>query len=225
VGTPRNKDLDSQVMRFTPTGQLDPTFKTSVFDIIGEGGSANRDFLNAVALQADGRVVLVGSHTHAFANAVNALVRLNPNGSFDTTFGTNGIVTNKIPAGTVGLNLVLIQSDGKILTLGAKAGKSKGSPCGDPLKFWVRLALEGGFDFETPGFQERLGDVFRIFVAACPLAQAGGAQILVGGELVLAHDLLKFGDGGDDRPDRLGLAPVGISATLRHETCLSYKGG
>jgi uncharacterized delta-60 repeat protein len=110
-------------MRFTPTGQLDPTFKTTVFDLIGEGGSGNSDFLNAVALQADGKVVLAGSHSHAFTNASNALVRLKTNGSFDTTFGTNGFVINKLPAGTNGLNLVLIQTDGKILTLGT-AGKN-----------------------------------------------------------------------------------------------------
>jgi uncharacterized delta-60 repeat protein len=118
VGTPRNRDLDTQVMRFTPTGQLDPTFRTTVFDLIGEGGSSNIDFLNAVALQSDGKVVLAGTHTHAFTNAVNALVRLNPNGSFDTTFGKNGLVTNQLPAGTGGLDLVVIQADGKILTLG-----------------------------------------------------------------------------------------------------------
>jgi uncharacterized delta-60 repeat protein len=118
VGTPRNKDLDTQVARFTATGQLDPTFKTTVFDIIGEGGSSNSDFLNAVALQADGKVVLAGTHSHAFTNSVNALVRLNSNGSFDTSFGTNGIVTNKLPSNTDGLNLVLIQTDGKILALG-----------------------------------------------------------------------------------------------------------
>jgi uncharacterized delta-60 repeat protein len=118
VGTPRNKDLDTQVARFTATGQLDPTFKTTVFDIIGEGGSSNSDFLNSVALQADGKVVLAGTHSHAFTNSVNALVRLNSNGSFDTSFGTNGIVTNKLPSNTEGLNLVLIQTDGKILALG-----------------------------------------------------------------------------------------------------------
>jgi uncharacterized delta-60 repeat protein len=119
VGTPRNRDLDTQVVRFTATGQPDPTFKTTVFDIIGEGGSANTDFLNAAALQADGKVVLAGSHSHAFTNASNALVRLNSNGGFDTSFGTNGIVTNKLPASTNGLDLVLIQTDGKILALGS----------------------------------------------------------------------------------------------------------
>jgi uncharacterized delta-60 repeat protein len=118
VGTARNRDLDTQVARFTATGQLDPTFKTTVFDLIGEGGSANTDFLNAVALQSDGKVVLAGTHSHAFTNSSNALARLNTNGSFDASFGTNGTVTNKLPANTNGLDLVLIQTDGKILAFG-----------------------------------------------------------------------------------------------------------
>ena len=88
-----------------------------------------------------------------------------------------------------------------------------------------RCDLQSGFDFEAPGFEERLGDIFRVLVATGPLAKTGGAQVLVGGELVFAYDLLKLGDGGDDWPDWLGLAPVWISATLGHRTCLSYKWG
>jgi len=87
------------------------------------------------------------------------------------------------------------------------------------------VRLQSGFDFEAPGFEERLGDVFGILVAAGPLAQPCGAQILVGSELVFADDLLKLGDGGDNWANGLGLAPVRISATLCHETCLSYKRG
>ena len=93
------------------------------------------------------------------------------------------------------------------------------------LKSWLNLWLERGLDFEAPGFQERLWDVFRVLVAAGPLAQAGGAQVLIGGELVFAHNLLKLGDGWDNRANRLGFAPVWISATLGHTTCLSYKRG
>jgi hypothetical protein len=53
------------------------------------------------------------THSQAFSNVLNVLVRLNSNGSFDSTFGTNGIVINNLPAGTNGFDLVLIQSDGK----------------------------------------------------------------------------------------------------------------
>ena len=76
--------------------------------------------------------------------------------------------------------------------------------------------LEGGLDLEAPGLEESLGDVLGVLVPAGPLAEAGGADVLVGGELVLFHDLLKGGDGGDDGADGLGLAPVGIAAAFCH---------
>src|SRR5712692_3619715 len=83
--------------------------------------------------------------------------------------------------------------------------------------------LQSGFDLEPPSLEQRLGDVFGIFVAPRPLPQPGGAQILIRRELILPHDLLEFGDSGDDRPDGLGLAPVGISASLSHENYASYS--
>jgi hypothetical protein len=47
------------------------------------------------------------------------IFRYLPSGNFDTTFGTNGIVTNSVPAGTGGLEGVVIQpADGKIVTVG-----------------------------------------------------------------------------------------------------------
>src|SRR5580704_12691788 len=101
--------------------------------------------------------------------------------------------------------------------------KAKGS-LWRPLRTSLRLLLQRGFDFEAPGFEERLGNVFRVLVAAGPLAQTRGAQILVRREFVFAHYLLELGDGGDDRADGLGLAPVGISATLRHEQTFPTKG-
>jgi|SRR5579863_412260 len=107
---------------------------------------------------------------------------------------------------------------------------SKGSPDGDPLQVLLikrlpRKRLQGGFDLESPGLKKRLRDVLRVLVAACPLSQTGRPEILVGGELVFAHDLLELGDSGNNGPDRLGLAPVWISASLGHEKCLSYKRG
>src|SRR5271157_6054388 len=77
--------------------------------------------------------------------------------------------------------------------------------------------LQSGFDFKTPSFQQGLGNVLGILVAPRPFPQPRGPQILVWGELILVHNLLEFRDGGRDRADRLGLAPVGVSASLSHE--------
>ncbi len=118
VGTPRNHDFDTHVVRFTAAGGLDSTFNSPTFDFVGEGGSGNEDAPGGAALQANGQIVVVGAHSHDFSNTLNALARLNSDGSFDSTFGDAGIVTNNLPSGTDGLEKVLIQPDGKILAIG-----------------------------------------------------------------------------------------------------------
>src|ERR1700746_4116348 len=80
--------------------------------------------------------------------------------------------------------------------------------------------LEGGLDLETPSFKQRLGNVLGILVSPRPLPQAGRAQVLVGGKLVLAYNLLKLSYGRDYRPNRLGLSPVWISTSLSHDYVL-----
>src|SRR5579863_2527419 len=80
---------------------------------------------------------------------------------------------------------------------------------------WKHL-LQRGFNLESPSFQKRLGNVLRVLVAPSPLPQAGRPQILVGGKLVLAHNLLEFSDRRGDRPDWLRFAPVRISASFGH---------
>src|SRR5439155_5729866 len=76
-------------------GQLDPTFGTGgsviiPFDLNG----GNYDQATSVLIQPDGKL-LVGGQAVAGASGVSQdmeLVRLNPNGSFDTSFGNSGVV-------------------------------------------------------------------------------------------------------------------------------------
>lgn len=89
-------------------GGLDPTF--------GNGGkvttyvSNSNSFANAVAVQPDGKIVVAG---------IPLLVRYNSDGTLDTTFGKNGIVTNS--GVDRGMDLV-IQPDGKIVVVGFSGG-------------------------------------------------------------------------------------------------------
>src|ERR1700704_773292 len=84
--------------------------------------------------------------------------------------------------------------------------------------------LQGGFDFEAPSLKQRLRNVLGVLISARPLAQAGRPQVLIGREFVFPNHLFELGNGRGNRPDRLRLAPVGISTSLCHgEEDLSYK--
>jgi len=73
----------------------------------------------AVALQRNGDIVAVGETARTDTRPSEfALVRYNPNGTVDTTFGNNGFVSTPFGAGVAFANTVLIQIDGKIIALG-----------------------------------------------------------------------------------------------------------
>jgi uncharacterized delta-60 repeat protein len=84
--------------------QLEPTGRGQPFRFTGTGGTAVEDVPNGIAVQANGDIVVVGLHSTP-STTVNALARLTPSGSFDSGFGTGGIVTNSVPADTGGLEL------------------------------------------------------------------------------------------------------------------------
>src|SRR6185503_16076606 len=85
---------DSAIVRFNPDGSLDSSFG-------GTGGVVTRlcdnyDGARAVAIQTDGKIVVVGSNR----NDSFAIVRYNPNGSLDTTFNGSGIVLTPVGGAT-----------------------------------------------------------------------------------------------------------------------------
>ena len=108
-------DSDFVIVRYDPFGILDPTF--------GIGGKVITDFgnfdsANAVAIQADGKIVVAGESCPSDCNF--ALARYDSDGKPDMTFGSGGIVTNDIsgPGGTNSINALAIQLDGRIVAAG-----------------------------------------------------------------------------------------------------------
>ncbi|TMA39245.1 MAG: hypothetical protein E6J79_03985 [Deltaproteobacteria bacterium] len=95
-------------------GDLDPSF--------GTGGqvitpiSSGYDAANALVVQPDGKLVAAG-HAYNAGNTVFALVRYNPDGTLDGTFGSGGKVTTVIGTASRGTALVL-QPDGKLVAAG-----------------------------------------------------------------------------------------------------------
>src|SRR6202011_5509761 len=82
--------------RYTSRGQADNGFGNRGMVVVDIGGSAGVDSGAALALQSDGKIVIAGTGAAA-GQGDFAVVRLNPNGSLDGTFGHGGVVT--IPIG------------------------------------------------------------------------------------------------------------------------------
>ncbi|MFQ5922276.1 MAG: LamG-like jellyroll fold domain-containing protein, partial [Anaerolineales bacterium] len=75
------------------------------------------DHANGVAIQADGKIVVVG-HMNNGTNDDFAVARYNIDGSLDTTFDGDGMVTTDLFASQDRARDVDIQSDGKIIVVG-----------------------------------------------------------------------------------------------------------
>ena len=73
---------------------------------------------SSVVIQPDGKIVVAGGAFPLFTFLGNfEVVRYNPNGSLDTSFGDGGIVTTTFPAGSYAFDVAL-QADGKIIAAG-----------------------------------------------------------------------------------------------------------
>lgn len=106
---------DFVMARYNSNGSLDTTFGVNGFQAKGFGAE---DQAHAMVLQPDGKIILAGSTNNSGTNDF-ALLRCNANGSFDTTFGTNGIVTTPIGGGDDRCTSVALQKDGKIVVAGS----------------------------------------------------------------------------------------------------------
>src|SRR6185437_7247106 len=106
--------------RYTPTGALDTTFGSSGRVITGFGG--DQDWAQAVAVQADGKIVAAGKTGHQCCGGTFdfALARYTAGGTLDTTFGTGGKVTTDFAGSTDNAHALVIQADGKILAGGER---------------------------------------------------------------------------------------------------------
>ena len=117
-------NIDFAVARYNTNGSLDPSFNGTGIVTTGVSPLNTEDSARSVALQSDGKIVVVGSvFTTTDQNGSPfydlAMVRYNANGSLDTTFnGTGKVIKDFGSAGDIGRS-VAIQSDGKILVAGS----------------------------------------------------------------------------------------------------------
>lgn len=151
-GTSQNK-----IIRLNPDGSPDTSFN------IGTGFDAG---LRTIALQSDGKILVGGFFTSYNGTTQNRIIRLNPNGSMDSSFNTGtGINSNFVEQ-------IVVQTDGKILV-----GGDFSSYNGDARNDLVRLNPSGDIDTSFTigtGFGGAISKVYEITLDSY-------GRILVGG--------------------------------------------
>ncbi|PIV17507.1 MAG: hypothetical protein COS42_04430 [Flavobacteriales bacterium CG03_land_8_20_14_0_80_35_15] len=97
-----NGVTENRIIRLNADGTKDATFNT---------GTGFNNWVNAIAPQADGKILVGGQFTSYNGVSENHLIRLNANGTKDTTFNTGTGFDNIV-------NAIAPQADGKILVGG-----------------------------------------------------------------------------------------------------------
>lgn len=105
------------VTRLNSDGSVDTSFGTNGSAVISFGLI---DFFGAMALQPDGKIILLGDADVSSSNSFVALVRYNANGTLDNTFDGDGWAATQM-TGLSG-SAVALQTDGKILVGGSLIG-------------------------------------------------------------------------------------------------------
>jgi uncharacterized delta-60 repeat protein len=110
-------DFDFVVVRYNSNGSLDTTFNGTGQKLIDFGGQ--RSFANSLAIQPDGKIVVVGFGTTATVPYVSFdVARCNSDGNLDATFNGTGEVTTDFNGSRAAAYDVALQSDGKIVAAG-----------------------------------------------------------------------------------------------------------
>lgn len=144
-------DQDFVVARLdATTGALDPTFSGGAVSIPFDLGAPLKDVANDVIVQGDGHILVAGEASAPNATSVFAVVRLNDDGSRDSSFGVGGKVNGSFspPAqtanrGDAGRSMVL--ANGGLFLAGPAREQSGGGRFGIA-KLQVGAIFRDGFE-------------------------------------------------------------------------------
>jgi uncharacterized delta-60 repeat protein len=131
VQPPNNFTMHFALERYTTSGSLDQSFGNGGIVVTapftGTGLTSSWDTADAMALQADGKILVAGTTNGTSGNNDIALARYNANGSLDTSFGSGGkVITGytTIPGAVAGypntaVTSIGLEPNGTIVVIGA----------------------------------------------------------------------------------------------------------
>jgi uncharacterized delta-60 repeat protein len=184
------------VARYNQDGTLDQSFGSggAVFTLVGAA-----DFFGSGAIQSDGKIVVAAEETDPVTFLANILVlRYNPDGSLDQSFGLGGVVTTALPngqnfslggpfnpfGGFTG-NAITLTSDGHIIVAGSSFGGSAANSLViaeyDQHGILMQSFGTGGLVI-TPSFTDSTGNTFINPVANAVTVDRRGRIVLAGTE-------------------------------------------
>ena len=117
-GDPNHRNFEFVIARYNEDGALDTDFGTDGLAITPFG--IDNDGANSVAIQKDGKIVAVGQT--GWTSSDFALARYNVDGTVDTTWGINGMITTDFNSSGDYGSAVILQPDGKIVAIGSNGG-------------------------------------------------------------------------------------------------------
>src|SRR5262245_54609906 len=167
------------VARTGPNGNLDLGFSNDglVVTNFAQGDDAASD----VAIQDDGKIVVVGWAENPTSDVDFALARYNADGTLDLSFGTNGRVMTDFGGSDDMAHGVAIQADGKIVVIGSIVGQA-------PALGLARYNADGSLD-STFGAS---GLVTSSFIPGATLVAGNGIALQADGKIVAVGTVNKF---------------------------------
>ncbi|EJG01581.1 T9SS sorting signal type C domain-containing protein [Flavobacterium sp. F52] len=173
-----------RLIRLNSDGSYDPTFNTSI--------GATTGIVYDIAMQSDGKIIIVGSFTKYANSTVNRVARLFPNGTLDSSLLTGS-------GSTLNITHVKITTDERIILTGNFITFN-----GTPANRIVRLNSNGSFDSTF-----NCGTGFNDDVNAIALQTDG--KMVIGGNFTVFNDIVanRFirlnADGTKDESFQVGL--------------------
>jgi uncharacterized delta-60 repeat protein len=188
------------VSRYNADGSLDQSFGNGGFATIGaQSATIVVSDGNGVALQPDGKIVVVGYASINPGGERFLLARFNPDGTLDQTFGTNGSVFTRFTNGTTRALTVALQPDGKIIAAGYNVADQ------ETRNFALaRYNTDGSLDlnFGLEGMVTTNFNLHNFAMAKAIVIQPDGKIIATGGLTRLSDGFLLARYGSDGRLDQ-----------------------
>jgi uncharacterized delta-60 repeat protein len=161
------------VVRYNADGSLDDTFGNAGGVIADFDAAGSLSVAYGLALQSDGKIVVAGDSRVGYNDSFG-VARYNVDGTSDTTFDGDGVVTTAFPGGYSAASSVAIQSDNRI----AVGGYS----CPDYCQFAVaRYDTNGSLDVSFDGDGMATTAVAGVDMGINSIALQSDGKVVAGG--------------------------------------------